>query len=321
MVTAARTYFYEDEHACDDNVRHFIEGIEAVSTATNKTGFAAIKLTALGRPQFLLQLSAVLTAVRRYFEMLSRGYGTGTVSKDDLERHLHSFKLDPEQRRRWYTILDITNDGEIDLLDWHNLLEVNISLAKVLRVPNLKTGQLDPITTEFTDEEEEQMRNMLHRIDYIVRYAEERNVRVMIDAEQSYLQAAINRLTMEMMRKYNTEKACVFNTYQCYLKDALTTLNTDLALSKRENFYFGAKLVRGAYMEQERLRAATLGYEDPILPSFDATTRMYDSALTEVLKQINERERGKIAVMIATHNEDTVRLTVNRLGQLKNFCF
>ena len=147
---------------------------------------------------------------------------------------------------------------------------------------------------------------------------------------------------MEMMKKYNQEKAVVFNTYQCYLKSAYRNLVLDLEQADRQNFYFGAKLVRGAYMEQvrksgqyfsdisnpprfhgmptltkqERERAEMLGYEDPINPTYEATTEMYHKNLLECMTRMAElKKTGKqdrIGIMVASHNADTVRFAIEK---------
>lgn len=89
----------------------------------------------------------------------------------------------------------------------------------------------------------------------------------------------------------------------------------DAELSRRQNFYFGAKLVRGAYMDQERLRANQLGYEDPINPTYEDTTAMYEKNLDFFMNKIVETglENRKFAIMVASHNADTIRYTLKRL--------
>ncbi|KAH6932372.1 hypothetical protein HPB50_005088 [Hyalomma asiaticum] len=176
---------------------------------------------------------------------------------------------------------------------------------------------MEPIISALTEEEEEMFRNMMRRVHTIAKAARARDVRVMIDAEQSYFQPAISRITMELMRKYNKEKAIVFNTYQCYLRATYDHVVRDLELARRQGFFFGAKLVRGAYLEQERLRARTLGYEDPINATYEDTNAMYYRTLTECLRQVVEgKERRSIAIMVASHNEDTIRFAVNKMQEL-----
>lgn len=85
-------------------------------------------------------------------------------------------------------------------------------------------------------------------------------------------------------------------------------------MSRRQGFYFGAKLVRGAYLEQERLRAKQLGYDDPINPTFEATTAMYEKNLDFFMNKMIETgiTNSKYAIMVASHNENTIRYTLKK---------
>jgi proline dehydrogenase len=161
----------------------------------------------------------------------------------------------------------------------------------------------------------------------------------MVDAEQTYFQPAISRLTLDMQRLYNKEKPIILNTYQCYLKvrefisfhcykyvnsnsycryitfvifqlqDAYNSVETDMELARREGFKFGAKIVRGAYMEQEKARAQAMNYEDPIHPNYQATCNNYDRVVRTILEEV---KKSGANIVVASHNEDSVVSTLQR---------
>ncbi|XP_037679484.1 proline dehydrogenase 1, mitochondrial-like [Choloepus didactylus] len=320
-VTGARTYFYASEAKCDRHLDTFLRCIEAAGGASDD-GFSAIKLTALGRPQFLLQFSDVLTKWRRFFHQMAAEQGKAGLTATDRKLEVAALQESVAKMgiatkvdiKEWFTAETLGVSGTVDLLDWSGLVDSRTRLSRHLVVPNLQTGQLEPLLSRFTKEEEEQMRRMLQRMDVLAKKAQEVGVRLMVDAEQSYFQPAISRLTLEMQRRFNTEKPLIFNTFQCYLRDAHDNVSLDVELARREGWCFGAKLVRGAYMAQERARAAAVGYEDPINPTYEATSAMYHRCLNYVLEELKHNPRA--AVMVASHNEDTMRFTLSRMQEV-----
>ncbi|XP_054700818.1 proline dehydrogenase 1, mitochondrial [Grus americana] len=331
-VISARTYFYADEAKCDQHMETFLRCIDA-SSGSSKDGFSAIKLTALGRPQFLLLFSEVLVKWRRFFHQMAAEQGQ--AGRTVLEMKLEAEKLQEAlanlgiatkaESQHWFTGENLGVSGTVDLLDWNSLIDSRTKLSKLLLVPNMQTGQLEPLLSRFTEEEDLQMKRMLQRMDVLAKRAAEKGVRLMVDAEQSYFQPAISRLTLEMQRRFNRDRAIIFNTYQCYLKEAYDNVTVDVELSRREGWHFGTKLVRGAYMEQERERAAQIGYEDPINPTYEKTNEMYHRCLDYILEEI--KHSRKASVMVASHNEDTVKFTLRRMMELgihpseKKVCF
>ncbi|XP_075218493.1 proline dehydrogenase slgA isoform X2 [Lycorma delicatula] len=320
-VSGARTYFYLNEATCERNVEIFQDCLHAVAGATYGTGITAVKLTALGRPQLLLQLSEVIMRARRFVSEVMGGHGNVIGQKltpEQLAKKLEQAGV--QDTKKFLEKVTKDSEGVIHLFPWSGIVDENFELSDTFRVPSIKEGRMVRLISQLSKKEEEMFRNMVRRVNTLVRTAQELDVRIMIDAEQTYFQPAISRITLEMMRKYNTEKAIVFNTYQCYLKDTLNEVSTDLEQAKRQNFYFGAKLVRGAYIDQERARAAALGYPDPTNPTYEATSEMYHRTFVECLRRIKDlKDRGepnKIGIMIASHNEDTVRFAIEKMKEI-----
>lgn len=136
------------------------------------------------------------------------------------------------------------------------------------------------------------------RVTALCRAAAEAGKRIMIDAEESWIQPAIDRLAEGAMAEFNRERPVVFTTVQMYRHDRLAYLEALGARADAAGFQVGVKLVRGAYMEKERARAAAQGYPDPIQPDKAATDRDYDAALQWCIGRID-----RTAVVAGSHNE------------------
>lgn len=129
-----------------------------------------------------------------------------------------------------------------------------------------------------------------------------------IDAEESWIQDAIDRLAEEAMQRYNRDAPIIFNTLQMYRIDRLQFLRDARRRAKAGGYTLAVKIVRGAYMEKERERAAELGYPDPIQPDKESTDADYDAALDYCLDHIDE-----IAFVAATHNEKSTALLARKM--------
>ncbi len=139
------------------------------------------------------------------------------------------------------------------------------------------------------------------RVNEICQNANSLNQPIFIDAEESWIQDAIDNLADEMMEKYNREKPLIYNTIQLYRHDRLEFLKESHRKAKENGYFLAVKLVRGAYMEKERERAEAMNYPSPIQPDKAATDKDYDAAIDYCLENIEE-----IAFVAGTHNEESV---------------
>ena len=150
----------------------------------------------------------------------------------------------------------------------------------------------------LTTAEKAEWQRVVDRIIRICEAAEAKNIGVLIDAEESWIQDPVDALTMQMMERFNRKKTVIYNTIQLYRHDRLQFLKDSFASAQQKGFVLGAKLVRGAYMEKERKRAASNNYPSPIQPNKTATDRDYNAGLEFCIDYINH-----ISLIVASHNE------------------
>ena len=177
-------------------------------------------------------------------------------------------------------------------------------LQTLNEAPRLRSGIHDH---EAENEEWDRVRVRMFRI---CEAAAESGVGVLVDAEESWIQDPVDRLAIEMMEVFNKDKAVVYNTIQLYRHDRLNFLRMSYRIARQQNFVLGVKLVRGAYMEKERARAAQKGTISPIQPDKETTDKDYDEAVGFCITNIEN-----IATVIATHNELSNQIAVHLLEE------
>ncbi|WP_438964504.1 proline dehydrogenase family protein [Winogradskyella sp.] len=165
---------------------------------------------------------------------------------------------------------------------------------------------------QLTDTEKEEWNRVVERFKAVCELAKEKDVEVLIDAEESWMQDAADELVEEMMRLYNKDKAIVYNTLQCYRWDRLDYLKSLHERANSEGFKVGMKIVRGAYMEKERSRAEEFSYKSPICENKNATDGIFDNTLTYILNNL-----GDISIFIGTHNEKSSYLAMELMEKYK----
>ncbi|WP_337040608.1 proline dehydrogenase family protein [Emticicia sp. 17c] len=180
-----------------------------------------------------------------------------------------------------FSVFKVSGIGSVDLLE------------KVQEFPNT-----------LSDTEKEAFDRLRNRVDKLCRHAAEQNVRIFLDAEESWIQDVIDDLSYEMMRKYNVkDKTIVYNTFQLYRWESLEHLTTACDIARQEGYKIGAKLVRGAYIEKERRRAAELEYKDPIHAKKADTDTDFNKAIHFSIENLDV-----LSICLGTHNEESCLL-------------
>ena len=175
----------------------------------------------------------------------------------------------------------------------------------VLKITGLgRFALLEKLHSEqpLTIDEKAEWEKVQDRFNKICRQAARYDMKLLVDAEESWIQKPIDEIVESAMKRYNQKEALIYNTYQLYLSAKYQQLKRDLAKAKEQGYTLGVKLVRGAYMEKETKRAVKMNLPNPIQPSKAQCDKDFNSSLKFCLECIDD-----LAVYIGTHNIESTQ--------------
>ncbi|SDG53859.1 proline dehydrogenase family protein [Psychroflexus sediminis] len=243
----------------------------------------------------------------------------GGVSQDDC------MPLVKEMRKEnVYSVLDYSVEGKENEEDFDKAAETKIEIIKyaskteeipfaVAKPTGLGRFEIwEKVTANdiLNDEEQAEWNNIKARFERVCQAAYDYDTKLLIDAEETWMQDAADNFVEEMMRKFNKKKAIIFNTLQCYRWDRLSYVKAIHERAKKEGFKLGFKTVRGAYMEKENKRAKKHGYPTPICEDKEATDVNFNAVMCYIIDNIDD-----ISQFIGTHNEVSTYMALQLMSQ------
>ncbi|MFK8046455.1 MAG: proline dehydrogenase family protein [Crocinitomicaceae bacterium] len=283
----------------------------------------------MGKP-WLVRMGKVLTNVAFKLSLPVKGLIKKTIFKQFCGGESIgncSAKIQQLNEFNIGTILDYSVEGKESLADLertkNEIIEtirkgngnsaIPFAVFKVTGISRFSLLEKVNKGVEYLSENEKvEYRDVLSRIDAICNTAHDLKTPVFIDAEDSWIQDAIDNIADSMMAKYNKKSVVVYNTLQMYRHDRLAFLKSSHIKANVGGYLLGVKLVRGAYMEKERERAIEKGYPSPIQPNKESTDRDYNLALDYMVSNIDS-----IAICAGTHNEKSSALLAKLLEEHK----
>jgi proline dehydrogenase len=311
--------------------------------AKSPDSFIAAKVTAFVPPAVLLRWTNTLRSLQKAFDKTDADKD-GRITFDEFtleggvfQQTFPGLKDKSVAAEVFQEILKYNGSAGKASVDWVAVSSAfslfNKITRRVLYVPIHQTPTAPSTEPPFASEllpisesDFETADMVLAELDSLISYSKGNKVKVMIDAEQTYFQPAIDDISLFLSHKYNLLSTSpmgptVFNTYQLYLKDALGRLRMDSERSERLGFGFGVKIVRGAYMVSERERAAEMGYSDPINSTLEDTHKSYNSAIETLLNAVVSSKKDeasvgkKVQFVVASHNKQSVELAVKMMKE------